>query len=70
MTLFMELYDSVTDDLLVKAIDPTSDWETTYLQRKTMVSNRAAARRMMTPWAKALRKGLDDARSSTAMKDE
>jgi len=70
MTLFMELYDSETDHLLVKAIDPTSDWETTYLHRKSRVSNRSAARRMMTPWAEALRKGLDDAHANSGKKEE
>jgi hypothetical protein len=70
MTLFMELYDSETDELLVKAIDPTSDEETDYMHRMSRVSNRAAARRMMTPWAQALRQGLDDAHASTAMKEQ
>lgn len=70
MTLFMELYDSETDDLLVKAIDPTSDWETTYMHRKTKVSNRSAATRMMTPWAQALRRGLDDAHAMAGEKGE
>jgi hypothetical protein len=69
MTLFMELYDSETDDLLVKAIDPTSDLETTYIERRSRVSNRAAARRMMTPWAEALRRGLDDAHASIGRKE-
>lgn len=64
MTLFMELYDSESDELLVKAIDPTSDQETTYIERRSKVSNRSAARRMMTPWAEALRRGLDDAHLS------
>jgi hypothetical protein len=70
MTLFMELYDSETDELLVKAIDPTSDLETTYIERTSKVSNRSAAKRMMTPWAEALRRGLDDARASTGQKEE
>ncbi len=70
MTLFMELYDSETDDLLVKAIDPTSDLETTYIERRSKVSNRSAARRMITPWAEALRRGLDDAHASTGKKEK
>lgn len=70
MTLYLELYDSETDDLLAKALDPAADRESTYMQWSTSVSNRAAARRMMKPWAEALRKGLDEAHSATATKGE
>jgi hypothetical protein len=62
MTLYLELYDSETDDLLAKALDPTADRNTGFMQWQTRVSNRAAGVRMMKPWAEALRKGLDEAR--------
>ena len=62
MTLYLELYDSETDDLLAKALDPTSDRESHYMQWQTGPANRSAAKRMMKPWAEALRKGLDKAR--------
>lgn len=62
MTLYLELYDSQTDDLLAKALDPTADRESSWMQWQTRVSNRAAGKRMMQPWAEALRKGLDEAR--------
>lgn len=62
MTLYLELYDSETDDLLAKALDPTADRDTGFMQWQTRVSNRAAGVRMMRPWAQALRKGLDEAR--------
>lgn len=62
MTLYIELYDSVTDDLLAKALDPTADRSSGMMQWQTRVSNRAAGKRMMKPWAEALRKGLDEAR--------
>lgn len=65
MTLYLELYDSETDDLLAKALDPKADRDKGYMQWQTGVANRAAARRMMQPWAEALRKGLDQARNST-----
>jgi hypothetical protein len=65
MTLYLELYDSETDDLLAKALDPTADRESSYMQWQTSVANRAAAKRMMKPWAKALREGLDSSREST-----
>lgn len=68
MTLYMELYDSVTGDLLAKAVDPTSDRDTSMMQWQTSVSNRAAAKRLMKPWAVALRKGLDKSKEATKQK--
>jgi hypothetical protein len=65
MTLYLELYDSVTDDLLAKALDPTSDRDNGMMQWQTSVANRAMAKRMMKPWAVALREGLDEAREVT-----
>jgi hypothetical protein len=65
MTLYLELYDSVTDDLLAKALDPTSDRDNGMMQWQTGVANRAMAKRMMKPWAVALREGLDRARTQT-----
>ena len=62
MTLYLELYDSQTDDLLAKALDPKQDRNNGFIQWQTSVSNRAAGKRMMKPWAEALRKGLDEAR--------
>jgi hypothetical protein len=70
MTLYMKLYDSETDDLLAKALDPTSDRDTGIMQWSTSVSNRAAARRMMKPWAEALRGGLDESRRVTSQDQE
>ena len=65
MTLYIELYDSETDDLLAKALDPTADRQTGFMQWQTGPANRAAGKRMMRPWAEALRKGLDRARDVT-----
>ena len=70
LSLYLELYDSETDDLLAKAVDPTHDRDNGYMQWQTKVSNRAAAKRMMQPWAEALRKGLDEAHAATAKKKE
>lgn len=58
MTLYMEIYDSVSEELLVKAIDPATDREAGNAQIQKNVANRAAARRMMTPWAQALANGF------------
>jgi hypothetical protein len=65
MTLNLELYDSVTEDKIAKATDRKRDYERSYLEWRTSVSNRADAKRMMTAWAKALRTTLDEARAST-----
>ena len=66
MTLYMELYDSETDDLLAKALDPTADRQSSVMQWQTGPANRQAGIRMMKPWAEALRKGLDEAREVTS----
>jgi len=66
MTLYLELYDSETDDLLAKALDPRADRESGFMQWQTGPANRAAAKRMMQPWAEALRKALDKAREPVA----
>lgn len=65
MTLYVELYDSETDDLLAKALDPTADRQTAFMQWQTGPANRQAGKRMMRPWAVALREGLDRAREHT-----
>ena len=65
MTLYLELYDAETEDLLAKAVDPRGDRGTSFLQWQTGPSNLAAGRRMMRPWAQALRSGLDEARDAT-----
>ena len=70
MTLYMELYDSQTDDLLAKALDPTADRDSGFMQWQTGPANRAAGKRMMRPWAEALRKGLDKSREVTRQEEE
>lgn len=59
MTLYLEMYDSVTEALLVKAVDHTRDSHSGGAQWQSQVANRAAAKRMMRPWAVALGKGID-----------
>ena len=63
MTLYMELYDSVTDDLLAKALDRKEDRHTGYFRWQTRITNRAAATRILQVWADVLKEGLDEARS-------
>ena len=64
MTLYLELYDSLTDDLIAKALDRKIDRQTGYFQWQNRVTNRAAANRILQVWATVLKEGLDEARST------
>jgi len=66
MTLYLELYDSVSDDLIAKALDRKIDRHTGYFRWHNRVSNRAAARRILQEWARVLKEGLDEARGVRA----
>jgi len=70
MTLYLELYDSETDDLLAKALDAKADRDKGWMQWQTGPANRAAGIRMMRPWAEALVSGLDEAREATHQDEE
>lgn len=63
MTLYMELIDSVTGDMLVKAMDNKFDRTRTRIQVQNRVRNEAAAREMLSAWANVLRLALDEART-------
>jgi len=63
MTLYLELYDSVTGDLIAKALDPQADRDRGYMQWQNRVTNRAAARRIMQTWADIMKDGLDEVRN-------
>lgn len=65
MTLYLELYDSVSGEMLAKALDRKVDRQTGYFEWQNRVTNRAAANRILRVWANVLKEGLDDARSST-----
>ncbi len=66
MTLYMELYDSVSGAMLAKALDRKEDRRTGYFEWQNRVTNRAAANRILKVWANVLKEGLDDARASTS----
>lgn len=63
MTLYLELYDSVTGDLIAKALDQQYDRQTGFIQWQNRVTNIAAAKRIMRKWANIMKDGLDEARS-------
>lgn len=64
MSLYMELIDSVTGDILVKAYDNKYDRTRTHIQVQNRVRNEAAARDMLGDWAHTLRLALDEARTT------
>ncbi|MGE0464874.1 MAG: DUF3313 family protein [Steroidobacteraceae bacterium] len=58
MTLFLELYDSVSSQILARIIDPKAD-PSGFAQRASRVTNKAAADEMLRAWAQKLRRHLD-----------
>jgi len=60
MTLYLELRDSVTGDILAKALDYQADHSnvTTFVRDNTR--NEQAARRILDQWAQILLSGLDE----------
>jgi len=69
MTLKLELFDSLTNDKIVKATDRKRDYDAGYMQWRTKVSNRSDAERMMKSWAKAFISLLDEVKASTGKSD-
>ena len=62
MSLYIELYDSVTGDLIAKAMDrQVDDSRTGYYTWANSVSNRAAADRILKGWAEILLDALNEA---------
>lgn len=70
MTLYVELVDSETGDMLAKALDRKADRDKGTMQWQTGPANRAAAMRIIRPWAEALREALDEARELTHQEPE
>jgi len=63
MTLYLELYDSVSDDLIAKAADRRLSRNTGYFHWRDRGTNRAAAKRILKVWANVLKEGLDEAQN-------
>jgi hypothetical protein len=60
-TVYIELYDSVTGDILARAMDrKTARSAGGYLSYTNRVTNRSDARRMLGKWAELLRAKLDE----------
>jgi hypothetical protein len=66
MTLFLELRDSITGDILVKALDFQFDRSNVTPFMMDSTRNENAARRILTNWAQVLVMGLREARVATS----
>lgn len=64
MTLKMQLFDSVTGDLIAVTSDREEAPRRGYMQWTTSVTNRHEAKLLMERWAKEMRERLDEARTS------
>jgi hypothetical protein len=62
MTLYLEVFDSVTGQILARAVDRQQDRGTGQIQWQNSVTNRAEADRILRRWASALRARLDEVR--------
>jgi hypothetical protein len=63
MTLYIELYDSVTGDLIAKALDRKSDRRNDgFYTWSNSATNKAAAERILKGWATLLLEALNEAR--------
>jgi hypothetical protein len=70
MTLYIELYDSVSGDLIAKALDRKQDRSRSgYYTWTNSVTNRKAADRILNGWADILVDALDDARQYVGVDD-
>jgi hypothetical protein len=66
MTLVMELRDSISGELLARAVDMQGGRSTGSLHLTNQMTNTADARRAIGVWAAALRQALDDLYRATA----
>jgi hypothetical protein len=58
-TLYLELYDAVSGEILARAVDRRADPERPFHRWATAAFNRAAAERIMKGWAVQLREALE-----------
>ncbi len=59
-TLFLEAYDSVSGEILARALVRRVAGETAFMQWTNRMTNRGAARDVLADWAGLLRKRLDE----------
>jgi hypothetical protein len=66
-TLYLELYDSVSGEILARILDRRRMQDYGYARWSNSVTNRADATRMFRRWAELLRKGLDEQRADAGL---
>jgi hypothetical protein len=66
MTLYMELYDSMTGDILARVIDAKAAGNHGIAHMSSRVTNQADADRVLANWADTLRDRLDDVNKAAA----
>ena len=70
MTLYMELLDSATGDLIARIIDAEGDDRNGFVMAANEVTNKAEARRIIRGWAKQLREHMRDLDATTTAKEK
>jgi hypothetical protein len=68
-TLLLELYDSVSGEILARAVDRRVAGQTAFMQWTDKMANRAAAREVLADWAGLLRKRLDEIQGDSQKSD-
>ncbi len=66
MTLYLELRDSMTGDILIKAMDFQFDRTVVTPYMRDSTRNEKAARKILGNWAEVLSKGLDEAKQAAS----
>lgn len=66
MTLYMELFDGKTGDIIARIIDPQAASNGSFFQWQNRITNKADARRIMLRWAKLLNDHLAEVKSISA----
>lgn len=66
MTLFMEMHDSASGEILGRVVDRQRDSEKTYLQWTNRATNMADVNRFLRSWTASLVSGLDAAHAHAA----
>ena len=66
-TLYLELYDSVSGEILARVIDrKAANYPGQLMRYSNKVTNRAAAREILAGWAGVLRERLDEVHGKVA----
>jgi hypothetical protein len=61
MTIYLEIRDSLTGQLLAKGLDRRADRRDAFMTWQSRVQNTQAARQILRGWATSLREGMDEA---------